>query len=65
MMGGLMTATTAAAPSAATIEAIKQKAKTVEHSLDDVDNRGWLRTSNILHVCGRAGGRNVFLRNEV
>ena len=41
------------------------KSKTVEHSFDDVDNRGWLRTSDILHVRGRAGGRNVFLRDEV
>ena len=26
------------------------KSKTVEHSFDDVDNRGWLRTSDILPV---------------
>ena len=41
------------------------KNKTVEHSFDDVDNRGWLRTSDILHVRGRVGGRNVFLSDEV
>ena len=41
------------------------KSKTVEHSFDDVDNRGWFRTSDILHVRGGAGGRNVFLRDEV
>ena len=41
------------------------KDKTVEHSFDDVDNRGWFRTSDILHVRGRAGSRNVFLCDEV
>ena len=41
------------------------KSETIEHSFDDVDNRGWFRTSDILHVRGRAGGRNVFLRDEV
>jgi len=58
-----MTATTitATAPSAAAIEAIKQKAKTVEHSFDDVDNRGWFRTSDILGMFrGRAGWPNFF-----
>jgi hypothetical protein len=40
------------------------KGKTVEHSFDDVDNRGRLRASDVLHVRGRAGGRNVFLRRE-
>ena len=48
----------ATAPSAATIEAIRQKAK-VEHSFADVNNRGWLRTSHVLHVRGGAGGRHV------
>jgi hypothetical protein len=37
------------------------KSKAVEHSFDDVDNRGWFRASDILHVRGRARGRNVFL----
>jgi hypothetical protein len=34
------------------------KSKTVEHSFDDVDNRGWLRTSDILPVRGSASYTN-------
>ena len=40
------------------------KSQAIEHSFDDVDNRGWFRTSDFLHVRGRAGGRDVFLRDE-
>ena len=43
----------------------RAKSKTLEHSFDDVDNRGWLRTSDILHVGGGTDRRNVFLRDEV